>query len=436
MKVYEIISEHNSIDEGAIGDAASGLWKRAKKFFTGVSEKEITKAFLETSSDAVAKSAIAVGKTPEKYIADKLASEDRRIQKVIEQEKQRGNTISREDAIDEINHIAEYGTNKIPPRPELMIDTRFRDADFQKQLIDAANKKIKKGTLSTGEKLAVGAATGAGIAGGVAAWAGSVGVIESVLAAANIYEFLKPYQEFTEKMSIAEEARNANPPQISSAQYQGVLDQETGILIASWAQLLLVPGIIKKFFGFVGNTFTLTASGRIISWIAKEFPKGFAALNGLTTVAIRDWLSQSNNAKWLAIQLGSFLGKYVPSLVQVFEKVAGTVNPWFPSDPKPADNTAASPGGTTAGNASVAATSDDSDAPTTGQYQGRWKLDPATGKTSTGRQMYTWDPNVRQNYDVTDWVTGPTAAYIKDPSPGSADYLPKPDWWSKFKPGV
>jgi len=431
MKVYEIISEHNSIDEGAIGDAASGLWKRAKNFFTGVSEKEITKAFLETSSDAVAKSAIAVGKTPEKYIADKLASEERRIQKVIEQEKQRGSTISREDAIDEINHIAEYGTNKIPPRPELMIDTRFRDADFQKQLIDAANKKINNGVLSTGEKLA----GGAGIAGGVAAWAGSVGVIEAVLGAANLYEFLKPYREFTEKMSIAEEARNANPPKISPEQYQGVLDQETGILIASWAELLLVPGIIKKFFGFATNFVTATASGRIIKWIAEKFPKVFSALDGLSTLAIRDWLSQHENAKWLAVQLGSFLGKYVPSLVQVFEKVAGTVNPWFPSDPKPGDKTAASPDGTTAGNPSVAATADDSNAPTTGQYQGRWKLDPATGKTATGRQMYTWDPNVRQNYDVTDWVTGPTSAYIMDPNKDSANYLPKPSWWAQFKPG-
>jgi hypothetical protein len=382
MKVYEIIAAPQNLNEGfwsELGDKALGIFGR---------------------SFSVA----------EQQLIDKLSN---RI----------------------VNKMAKHGMSFSDAAAESLKKTS------DKGIADAAVKAAKIKAEQAGFKASGKVKTGGpgkttGTTGKIAAWAGSVGVIEAVLGAANLYEFLKPYQEFTEKMSIAEEARNANPPKISPEQYQGVLDQETGILIASWAELLLIPGIIKKFFGFVGNVFTLTASGRIIKYIAAKFPKGFAAVDGMTTIAIRDWLSQSSNAKWLAVQLGSFLGKYVPSLVQVFEKVAGTVNPWFPSDPKPGDKTAASPDGTTAGNPSVAATADDSDAPTTGQYQGRWKLDPATGKTSTGRQMYTWDPNVRQNYDVTDWVTGPTAAYIQDPRPGNADYLPKPDWWSKFKPGV
>ena len=422
MKVYEIIAERLQVNETVWGDIGSAGWNGIKRIFTGGAERKITKAFVEQTSDDLAKEALRRGKTPEKIIADNIASDERRIQSVIDQvAKKKKKTISREEAIEIINKKAVE-----KKRPDLEIDERWRDPAFQKNITDAANKKIKNGVLGTGEKLAAGAA-GAGVVGGVVAWASSMGVIQAALVAANIIEFYQPYKEFAEHMESASQHRQDNS--WSPEQYQSALNQETMILVTRWAELVIMPGIIKKLFGFVGNTFTLTASGRIIKYVASKYPKFASTVDGMTNLAFRDWLNHNDNAKLIAVSIGSFLAEYVPSLAEVFETAGSLINPWFPSDPNPASaNSAGAPADTTKpnGSAAVTSTSDATDAST--QYQGKWHIDPLTGKNKDGRQFYDKNPNAMRNWDITDWVTGPGNNFIQDPkNPGQM--LAKPVWW-------
>jgi len=436
MKVYEIIAESSQLAEisfGGVADRVSGWFGRDE---AGMAKLSL-KAFLEKTSNDVAQQAVAKGVTPSKIIADKvanIASDEARIQQEIERvANKNGTTMTKEQAIDYIN--ARARKKKQPPlatEKDVLLDEKWQDPSFQDQIKKAANKRLRTNNYGpnatnvgagTGGKVAAGAA-GVGVVGGVVEWATSMGAVEAALTAANIYEFYKAYSEFASRMQSASEHRKDNS--WTSAQYQETLNQETMILISTWAELVIAPAIIKKLFNFVGNTFTLTASGRIIKWIAGKFPKFASAVNGATNVMIRDWINENDNAKWLAVQIGTWLGSAVPGIAEAFQAVGSAINPWFPSDPKPGDNTAASPNGTTNnGQAAVNATSTDGAG---GQYQGTWHIDPLTGKDAQGRQFYDKNPNAIRNWDVTDWVTGPDNNFIQNPK-NPVQILSKPVWW-------
>jgi hypothetical protein len=431
MKVYEIIAEQRNLNEGfwsELGDKALGVFGRGE---AGAAKLSL-KAFLEKTSNDVAQQAVAKGVTPSKIIADKvanIANDEARIQQEIERvAKKNGTTMTKGQAIDYINARAKKKKEPLlATEKDVLLDERWQDPNFQDQIKQAANARLRTNNYGP-NATNVGAGTGGKIASKTGNWIKSAATVQGVLTGLNLYEFYQPYHEFTTYMDSAAEHRKDNS--WTPEQYQAMLNKQTMVLVTKWAELIVVPGIMKKLFGLTARLVTINQSSKFIQWLAKKYPGKLNALDGMTDIALKQWVNDSGRAKWIAVGLGSFLGEYVPGLAEIFETALsfGGINPVFPSDPKPADsNTAASPNGTTT-NSQAAVNATSTDSASGGQYQGMWHIDPLTGKDAQGRQFYDKNPNARNNWDITDWVTGPNNNFIQNPK-NPTEFLAKPAWW-------
>jgi hypothetical protein len=296
-----------------------------------------------------------------------------------------------------------------------------------KSWVIKGGKWFKTKMLKLHARSKVKAAAGAKASRGTVNWRKTSLAVEATLGTLNLVEFYQPWHDFSTYMDYAAEHRKDNS--WTEEQYQAELNKQTMVLVVKWAELIAVPGMIKKLLSIVPFAKTLS----------RLHPPTTNFLSSASDVVIRQWLNDSENAKGIAVAVGMFLGEYVPSLAEVFEKgiSLGGWNPVFPKDPNPSkDGTAGSPSGTTdaKGNPAVASTSTPAvgTVPAAGtagaQYRGKWQIDPKTGKNAIGRQFYDKDPDALRNFDITDWVTGPTSAFIQDPKDKSR-ILPKPEWW-------
>jgi hypothetical protein len=435
MKVYEIIAESRSFNEDLKSTVAGWFGKAENKAF---SRPEIVQDLAEKISSFVKDNkGMTVGQATAKVLmGDEKAVSDTITRGFMNNYKQRIKDVDRQ-AINQ--NMAAYwrqpnatadgamATLRQELKDRAGITVKTDNATLRQKAIDhiaqhdasiaaRLDPEIQKQAQSQAAKLVgkpgiPGAADAAGsVKNKLVDWYKSRGVINTALTGLNLYELYPPWADFTDHMEGAAQDRQAG--KLSPEQYQRALDQETGILITKWAELILVPGMISKL---LGSPFK--------SHLNKD-TKFSLFIKGASTLAVRNWLNSSDNAKWIAVNFGQFLGNYFPGIVQIFEHVLGTVNPWFPSDPVKSQPDA------NQGTAGQGTTVDQTSTPPADQpnADGLFPIDPKTGKTPSGRQYYYWDPNKRHNIDVTDWVTGPTPAFIQDPQ-DHAQIMPKPAWW-------
>jgi len=250
--------------------------------------------------------------------------------------------------------------------------------------------------------------------------------IEGTVTAWGLYELVKPLLEFREQMVNAQSQVDSG--KWTQENYQAALNQQTAILIAKMAALMVSGGI-----------FNLLASP-LRGPLMKKIP-------GLATVliggqnAILTWVNNESNSSAIA----AFVANEIPGMADL---VGGALSPFMkpllkysfagsgtPSGATPSSG-AAAPAGTTSGtNTNTSGTTAQQDIGSTSSTPAAGSsatgdIDPKTGKTKMGRKMWSVDPLEVNNYDITGWIQKPGDPHsIVDPK-NPANFLPKPDTYT------
>ena len=233
--------------------------------------------------------------------------------------------------------------------------------------------------------------------------------VTAALGGWNLYELVKPYTDFVSKMD--DYKKNKLDKGIwTEDEYNAVLNQEATIMLGRWAVLLASSGMY----------FTLS---RI-----PVFGAPLKALGILGAAAFKTWINNKENADYIA----GLIANNIPELSQTIGEIINTfLAAHVPKKLRPdipgADNAnseynqqqkiAGSPSGT-----SQNAIDQTSDA-------GNTTVNPATGRTASGRKMYYNDNWHSNNQDITGWVVDPdNPSMIQDPENPAARALKPPGW--------
>jgi hypothetical protein len=380
MKIYEIISE-NSIQEGLPADVLGGIAKyglKAAKFFKG--DKELVAATAEKISSLAKTRNIDIDAAAALKATMDKADIKARVMKFGETEEE----------------AAEY----------LGIS---RDQEVIKKAIAKAKTQAGLDTLGLGNiKISpLGLAKGA---------------VTAALTGWNLYQLVKPYTDFVSKMDDYKKTK-LDTGAWTEDQYNAVLNQEATIMLGRWAVLL--------------------ASSSVYFALSKipYFGAPFRALGIVGAAVFKTWINNKDNANYIAALIAdnipelaqsigeiinNFLANYVPDKLSLnlgVGTVSQNLRPTIPGADNPDSEynqqkkIAGSPNGT-----SQNAIDQTSDA-------GNTTVNPATGRTASGRKMYYNDNWHSNNQDITGWVEDPSnPKMIQDPNNPVARALKPPGW--------
>jgi hypothetical protein len=373
MKIYEIISENSVQESGIVPDILGGIAKyggKAAKFFKG--DKELVAATAEKISN--------LAKTRNIDIDAAAALK------------------SRMDKTDIAYRMKKFGETEEEAAEYLGIS---RDPGVIKKAMDKAKTQAGLDTLGLGNiKISpLGLAKGA---------------VTLALTTWNVYELVKPYTDFVSKMDDYKKTK-LDTGAWTEDEYNAVLNQEATIMLARWAAVLAT-----------GTVFYALSGGPFLRKITQHIP-GFntAVLGG--AAYLKTWINNKDNANYIAALIADNIPELAQSIGEVvnnaLSKVPKIARPAIPSADNPdseynkQQKIAGSPNGTSQN--TVDQTSD----------AGNTTVNPATGRTSSGRKMYYNDNWHSNNQDITGWIVDPgNPKMIQDPNNPAARALKPPGW--------
>jgi len=385
MKVYEIISEQTA-HEGLLSMIGKGAQAVTGMFKGGKAE------FLKDAGEEALTIARKTGKSFDQAATDLFAKKQREVANYAKRYK-----VSPEEAARQLDVHPSY--LKPPAGIEKEVAKKAAAAK-------GAETLTKFGIKGSWDLL------GKAIKGTVTLW--------------GLYEMVEPLLEFREQMSNAQSQVDSG--KWSQENYQAALNQQTAILIAKMAALMVSGGIFKLL------------SSPLRGPLMSKIP-GLATVLAGGQNAVSTWVNNESNSSAIA----AFVANEIPGMADL---VGGALSPFMkpllkysgagsgaPSGATPSSG-AAAPAGTTSGTNGTTAQQDidsTSSTPAAGA-SATGDIDPNTGKTKMGRKMWSVDPNAVNNYDITGWVQKPGDPHsIVDPKDPSR-FLPKPDTYT-WTPG-
>ena len=373
MKIYEIISENSVQESGIVPDILGGIAKyggKAAKFFKG--DKELVAATAEKISN--------LAKTRNIDIDAAAALK------------------SRMDKTDIAYRMKKFGETEEEAAEYLGIS---RDPGVIKKAVDKAKTQAGLDTLGLGNiKISPLGLAKVAVTAALTTW--------------NVYELVKPYTDFVSKMDDYKKTK-LDTGAWTEDEYNAVLNQEATIMLARWAAVLAT-----------GTVFYALTGGPFLRKITQHIP-GFntAVLGG--AAYLKTWINNNDNANYIAALIADNIPELAQSIGEVvnnaLSKVPKIARPAIPSADNPdseynkQQKIAGSPNGTSQN--TVDQTSD----------AGNTTVNPATGRTSSGRKMYYNDNWHSNNQDITGWIVDPgNPKMIQDPNNPAARALKPPGW--------
>jgi hypothetical protein len=393
MKVYEIIVETKT-QEGLIAQGveklSSALAKGGKFISSPIKALRRAAGAIE---DKIAADIVAIAKDKDIKAADAATEYLRRNNAKVNREMM---TLERE--------YKEAG--RAVPNQATLRSQAIDSLGMEAEQLDAA--VIKRATA----QMYIGKA-GLGLE-KVSVWGSVTKVVKGALWGWNIKELLQPYLDFVSKMDGYKKTK-LDTGVWTEDEYNAVLNQEATIMLARWAAVLAG-----------GTVFYALTGGPFLRKLTSKIP-GFNTVLLGGAVAVKSWINNEDNANYIAALIADNIPELAQSIGEVvnnaLSKVPKIARPAIPSADNPdseynkQQKIAGSPNGTSQN--TVDQTSD----------AGNTTVNPATGRTSSGRKMYYNDNWHSNNQDITGWIVDPgNPKMIQDPNNPAARALKPPGW--------
>ena len=395
MKVYEIIVETKT-QEGLIAQGVEKLGSALAKGGKFISSPiKALRGAAGAIEDKIAADIVAIAKDKDIKAADAATEYLRRNNAKVNREMM---TLERE--------YKEAG--RAVPNQATLRSQAIDSLGMEAEQLDAA--VIKKATATA--QMDIGKA-GLGLE-KVSVWGSVTKVVKVALWGWNIKELLQPYLDFVSKMDGYKKTK-LDTGVWTEDEYNAVLNQEATIMLARWAAVLAG-----------GTVFYALTGGPFLRKLTSKIP-GFNTVLLGGAVAVKSWINNEDNANYIA----ALIADNIPELAQTIgtvinsglQHVPKAIRPSMPSADNPnseynqKQNIAGSPSGT-----SQNAIDQTSDA-------GNTTVNPATGRTSSGRKMYYNDNWHSNNQDITGWVEDPdNPNMIQNPENVAQRALKPPGW--------